>query len=107
MAVRTLAELRALRRGALAILAEGHPEVASYLEILEESLTRLEETSPLARASRSFRQATTALEEARSEAVTKPIPPAQVAELRRSATPGYGTGKTTEPGLGKKKDHDP
>jgi hypothetical protein len=103
---RTLTELRALRRGALAILADKHPDVAGYLEIVDESLTRLEDANPLHRASASFRQATAELTHA-SEAVTKPIPPLEQQELRRTATPGYGVqpGKTTERGLGKK-DHD-
>jgi hypothetical protein len=100
---KTLPELRALRRGALAILADEHPDVASYLEIVEECLTRLEDMNPLHRASASFRQATSELQ----EAITKPIPPLEQQELRRSATPGYGVKlKTeTEPGIGKTKKH--
>jgi hypothetical protein len=102
---RTLAELRALRRGALAILADEHPDVASYLEIVEECLTRLEDQNPLHRASASFRQATSDLEEARHEAVTKPISSTTQEALRKRATPGYGFEAPPSPHP-KKKDHD-
>jgi hypothetical protein len=90
---RTLPELRALRRGALAILQEAHPEVAAYLAIVDESLTRLEDATPQplvpGSAGASFRQATRELRDV-SEAVTKPISQATQETLRRRSTPGYG-----------------
>ncbi len=88
--MRTLDELRRLRRGLIGLVGDQDPHLANLMRLFEECLTRLEENQALRETARSFRAVTEELRSAKEEAITKPIPTEAVEVLRKQTEPGLG-----------------